>query len=423
MNHRLTRRFLLLFQALPYFVFPGGSQDETITLKETIVYHTEMTDSLSREADEEIIKRFSQNHPGIEVLYSSNTLTEAGKSDAAFKSFPSDLVHLPGGHRVYSLVEAGKVMDISEIWEHQVWYDSYAPSWQDMSSLEGKQYLIPGSWYWWALYYKPSVFERFSLEVPVLWEDFLSLCETLVDQGITPFAIGTKYPWTGAAWFDYFNMRINGPEFHRDLMRGNAAYDDPRVKKVFQEWGSMIDKGYFIDHSASYSWFEVIPSLLEEKTAMCLMGNFILDAIPAENREDVDFFRFPLYNTEKAIGEVVPSEVFLIPAESKHKDGASDLIAHFGSTDIQDYIAGKTGRLSANRLVDSSLYKLQEQKGIQMVNSSDFIFQSYEYETSAEMAQWGMEAFQEIWEHHSESDINRICSSLEKMRQSSDLIH
>src|SRR5262245_62586825 len=44
------------------------------------------------------------------------------------------------------------------------------------------------------------------------------LCDTLSAAGITPITIGTKDVWPAAAWFDYIDMRLNGPEFHISLM-------------------------------------------------------------------------------------------------------------------------------------------------------------------------------------------------------------
>ncbi|MGV2435174.1 MAG UNVERIFIED_CONTAM: hypothetical protein LVT10_10120 [Anaerolineae bacterium] len=46
----------------------------------------------------------------------------------------------------------------------------------------------------------------------------MAACDALNAIGITPITVGTRYRWTAAAWFDYINMRTNGPEFHIDLM-------------------------------------------------------------------------------------------------------------------------------------------------------------------------------------------------------------
>ena len=37
-------------------------------------------------------------------------------------------------------------------------------------------------------------------------------------------------PWVASGWFDYLNLRINGAEFHRDLLAGKHSFDGPEVK-------------------------------------------------------------------------------------------------------------------------------------------------------------------------------------------------
>ncbi len=108
-----------------------------------------------------------------------------------------------------------------------------------MSSVDGKQYFLPNSYYWWAVYYRRSIFERYGLQPPETWNDFRTVCSKLKQNGVSPITIGTKYRWTAAGWFDYLNMRVNGPDFHINLMLGREKYDDPRVKKVFSITGPL----------------------------------------------------------------------------------------------------------------------------------------------------------------------------------------
>ena len=68
---------------------------------------------------------------------------------------------------------------------------------------------------------------------------------------ITPVTIGTKYLWTAAGWFDYMNMRINGYNFHMDLMLVMLSYEDPRLDDVFDKWAELSNAGYYLEDHAS----------------------------------------------------------------------------------------------------------------------------------------------------------------------------
>jgi len=418
------RKSVLLLAALlcalsGFQVFAGGGQEEAAAGKSIIIYNSMHGDPKPREADETVIRMFSEANPEYQVVHSIVAHEDFKQAIRAYltSSTPPDLLTWFAGNRARFFIDKGLILDISDVWEDQGWNETYAKGWQNMSSVEGKKYFLPTSWYWWAVYYRPSVFEKYGLEVPTSWDEFMDVCDTLVANGIKPFTIGTKYRWTAAAWFDYLNMRINGPEFHVNLMLGKEKYDDPRVKKVFTEWGLLIDKGYFIDSPAAYAWAEAIPFMLDESAGMYLMGDFIRDSYPEDQHDDLDFFRFPIYDPSVPVGEDAPTDGYFIPANTANPEGAKALIAYFGSKEVQEYFAETMGRLNTHSEVDMSLFNENQQKGINMINNTDFVAQFYDRDTTPEMANRGMDAFMEIWENHTPADIDRICARLEKDRQ------
>ena len=55
-------------------------------------------------------------------------------------------------------------------------------------------------------------------------------------KGIVPFAFGNDGRWPAMGTFDQLNFRMNGYQFHMDLMAGKESWTDDRVKNVFTEW-------------------------------------------------------------------------------------------------------------------------------------------------------------------------------------------
>lgn len=409
-----------LILGLSLFTGCGGEKTEEAAAKPSVVIYNSMHgDPKPREADMEIVRRFEEENPGAKVVHSIVAHEDFKQAIRAYltASTPPDVLTWFAGNRARYFIDKGLIMDISDVWEEQGWNETYAKGWQAMSSVDGKQYFLPTSWYWWAVYYRPSVFEKFGLEVPKTWDEFTGVCDTLVANGVKPFTIGTKYRWTAAAWFDYFNMRINGPEFHINLMLGKEQYDDPRVKKVFTEWGKFIDKGYFIESPAAYSWSEAIPFMLDESAAMYLMGDFIRDSYPEDQHGDLDFFRFPIYDASVPVGEDAPTDGYFLAAKSANPEMGKKLLAMFGSKESQEYFAETMGRLNTHGEVDINLFNANQQKGIAMINDTDFVAQFYDRDTTPEMADVGMNAFMEFWDNHSSADIDRICAKLEQTRR------
>jgi multiple sugar transport system substrate-binding protein len=83
-------------------------------------------------------------------------------------------------------------------------------------------------------------------------------------------------PWVASAWFDYLDIRINGAQFHRDLLAGKHSFTDPRVREIFTRWRTALP--YFDRQSTAIPFQDATTSLLQGRTAMMLIGTFFADA-------------------------------------------------------------------------------------------------------------------------------------------------
>jgi multiple sugar transport system substrate-binding protein/raffinose/stachyose/melibiose transport system substrate-binding protein len=404
-------------------------EKETVIEKETVVeqqviekgiviYNSYASDPSPRAADEELVRMFEEQNPGIDVVHSTVAHEDFKQAIRAYltASTPPDVMTWFAGNRARFFIDKDLIMDISDVWASEGWNDSYPTGFRAMSSVDDKQYFLPTSWYWWAVYYSKSAFEQYGIQEPETWEEFLQVCETLKDNGVTPLAIGTKYRWTAAAWFDYLNMRVNGPEFHINLMLGKEKYDDPRVEKIFTDyWAPLIENEYFIENPAAYSWSEALQFMSSGDAAMYLMGDFIRDNYPAEQVDDLGFFRFPIIDPSVPIGEDAPTDGFFVAANAQHADAAKVFLGYIGSVEAQQYNADTLGRLPTNMGVDTSGFTASQQQGLALIQGADFVAQFYDRDTTPEMADEGMNGFMQFWDNP--DDIGDILSRLEDVRQ------
>ncbi len=385
--------------------------------KQIVIYNSYMSDPEPRAADAELVKMFMEKYPDIEVVHSTVAHEDFKQAIRAYltASTPPDVMTWFAGNRARFFIDKGLIMDISDVWADQGWNETYPAGFRALSSVDGKQYFLPASWYWWGIYYSKSTFEKYGLQEPTTWDEFLQVCETLKANGVTPLTIGTKYRWTAAAWFDYLNMRVNGPEFHINLMLGKEKYDDPRVKKVFTDyWAPLIENGYFIENPAAYTWSEAIPFMANGEAAMYLMGDFIRDSYPKDKVDDLDFFRFPIIDPNVPVGEDAPTDGWFIAAQAQHPEAAKQLLAFMGSKEAQQYMADTLGRLPTNMEVDTANFTDAQRKGLDLIQSADFVAQFYDRDTTPEMADVGMNGFMEFWDNP--GNIDDILGRLEAKR-------
>lgn len=393
------------------------SEVEVPVDKKVLIYNSYMSDPDPRAADAEAVQMFQDDHPDYEIVHSTVAHEDFKQAIRAYltASTPPDVMTWFAGNRARFFIDNDLIMDISDVWESEGWNESYPKGFQALSTVDGNQYFLPTSWYWWAVYYRPSIFAELNLEPPETWEEFMDVNETLKEKGITPLAIGTKYRWTAAAWFDYLNMRINGPQFHIDLMLCKESYDDPRVAKVFEYWGDLLEKGYFLEDAAAYSWSEALEPFIAGDAAMYLMGDFIRDSLPDEIEADLDFFRFPIIDPSVPVGEDAPTDGFFIAANSQHPEAAKEFLAFLGGVEYQTFFAENLGRLPTNNGVDRTMFTLQQQKGMELIDGADFVAQFYDRDTTPELADEGMNVFMAFWDDP--DSISDLLADLEAARQ------
>jgi ABC-type glycerol-3-phosphate transport system substrate-binding protein len=386
--------------------------------KNLVIYNSYMSDPGPREADAGQVAMFEEMYPNIDVVHSTIAHEDFKQAIRAYltASTPPDVMTWFAGNRARFFIDKDLIMDVSDVWESEGWNESYPAGFRAMSTVDGKQYFVPASWYWWAIYYRKDIFDQYGLEPPETWEEFLEVCETLKENGVAPITIGTKYRWTAAAWFDYLNMRVNGPEFHIDLMLGKEKYDDPRVETVFTDyWAPLVESGYFIDEPAAYTWQEALQFLIDGDAAMYLMGDFLRDSYPDEEEAKLDFFRFPIIDPSVPVGEDAPTDGYFIAANAQHVEEAKTLLAYLGSVKAQQYFADELGRLPTNMEVDTSGFTPMQQKGLELIQGADFVAQFYDRDTTPEMADEGMNGFMEFWDNP--GNIGDILARLETVRQ------
>jgi multiple sugar transport system substrate-binding protein/raffinose/stachyose/melibiose transport system substrate-binding protein len=382
-----------------------------------ITYNSYNGDPLPRAFDEKVVNMWNEANPLMPVqqsIIAHEDFKQAIRAYLVADPAP-DVLTWFAGNRARFFIDKGLIADISDVFADNGFNDTYAPGFQALASVDGKQYFLPTAYYWWAVYYRPSLFEKAGItKAPETWDEFLGACDALNAVGITPITIGTKYPWTTAAWFDYLDMRVNGPEFHINLMLLKESYTDERVKKVFEYWKQLLDHKCFIEDPAAYAWQDAIPFMTDGKAAMYLMGQFIKDSYPDEMENDLDFFRFPIIDPNVPVGEDAPTDGFFMAAAARNLDGGKQFLAFLGSKEVQQMGFDELGRLPTRTDVDISAAAPDTQKGIALIQDADYVAQFYDRDTTPAMAEVGMEGFTRFWDDP--SSIDQILADLEAER-------
>jgi multiple sugar transport system substrate-binding protein/raffinose/stachyose/melibiose transport system substrate-binding protein len=313
-------------------------------------------------------------------------------------------------------VEAGQVADISDLWEANGWYELFPQSVIDMASVDDKQYFVPTMAQWHPIFFRADIFERHDLTPPESWDELLGVCDTLSSAGQVPFTVSIA-GWSppAARWFTYLNLRVNGPEFHAELMRGRESYQDDRVRAVFAHWQILFDHNCFAHDAVHTGYGTAAAAWQDGDAAMYLLGEWLSESWPEGFDDNTDFFAFPIIDPEVPNGEIGHHYGAFMHADAPNPDLARRLLTHLGSLEAQQSFVDSVGRISMHSDVDISALGPMYTRGQAMLANAGFLTSLYELGTHEAMASIGLSGFVDFW--HNPGNIETYLATMEARRE------
>jgi len=398
---------LALFIAVASLAWPA--------LAGTLVVNANTADPAPRAAWEELAARFQAENPDVELrlnIYDGESYKKSIRN--WLTSAPPDVVYWNAGYRMRQFVTPGLLEDVSDLYTPAV-KASIHPSALDLVSVAGRQYGVPYTYYPIGFFYRRDLLQSADMgEMPRDWDGLVAACLKLKAKGIEPFAIGTRDLWPAAAWFDYIDLRLNGLQFHLDLMRGAIPYTDPRVARVFEYWRVLVTAGCFSRNHSSSSWQESQALIYTGKAAMMLIGNFIVPNFPADVRDRMEFAPFPAIRPEAGRFEEAPVNTLHIPARARNKDDARRFLAYVLRPDVQEALNKATLQIPVNLRAAVAPDRFLAQ-GRDLLAKSDGLSQYFDRDTSEDLASIAMKGFQEFMMYPDRVDA--VLATIERARQ------
>lgn len=216
--------------------------------------------------------------------------------------------------------------------------DKFVPGTTDAYAVGGKTYGLPIELNISPIYYNKAIFEKYNLQVPQTYDQFLQVVKTLSENGVAPIALGNKDRWTGSLWYMYLADRLGGPETLKKAIDRSGSFEDPALIQAAAEIQKLVDMNAFNKGFNGLSNDEGKSEFMNEKAAMYLMGtweipNFTTNPdVPQEFKDKVGFFKFPTVEGGKGdINSWVggPGVGLFVAENSKVKDEAKKFVEYF----------------------------------------------------------------------------------------------
>jgi ABC-type glycerol-3-phosphate transport system substrate-binding protein len=381
---------------------------------------------ISSQAEELLVRQFQESHPQIQFERGSQN----GSVELALNETPPpDLLNMDAGRSLTELARSGLVADLTELWLESGLTEAVSPQLQALTAYQDRQYYVPVGFGWKAIYYNKAIFDQYGLTPPQTWEEFLAICETLLANGEIPLSISGSEAWAIFGWFEYLNLRINGPEFHRNLLAGEERYDDPRVRRVMEMWQSLFTNGYFIAQPNTVGALTSVTAIIRgdkgmlgnQRAVMVLADTYTYGELPAPFQAEVDFFRFPVIDPSVPVAEVVDLFGYIVPMGAEQLPATLSFLDYVGSAEAQGVMSQaamfQSAQYAPARMdVAEERLSTTQRKALALVNEADETVLSFFYATPREM--FGQVYYRFISFVNEPTEIDEFMLKFEEVRQS-----
>lgn len=309
---------------------------------------------------------------------------------------PPDMFSYWAGAKVQALVDNDQLAPIDTAWDKAELDSVFPATVSEACTYNGKKYALPVTQHYVAFFYNVQVFNRLGLNPPRTWDQFIAVCDTLKEAGVTPIALGSRERWPAQFWFDYLLLRTAGPKYRARLMHGRASYEDPQVNKTMALWESMLKAGYFNPNANLLDWSEAAKQVYSGKAAMTLMGTWAIGLFEGQlgwkQQTDFDFFPFPVLSEGIQDTALGPIDV-IVAARDGHPDEVKNAITYFSDPGPQMNMSKGSGALAPSLAIPPSFYSPMQGRILEIVRRADFWAFNYDLATPPAVAEAGLDAF------------------------------
>jgi multiple sugar transport system substrate-binding protein len=279
------------------------------------------------------------------------------------------------GYRMKFYAAKGLAAPLDEVWSKigSNFPDSIA---QASTAADGKKYLVPWVTYPWGIFYRKSVFTEKGYQVPTTWDEFTALAAQMQKDKLVPIAFADSDGWPAMGTFDYLNMRLNGYQFHVDLMGHKESWDSPKIKAVFDSWKQILP--YHQSGALGRKWEEAAQAIGTKKAGMYVIGSDQIGAeLSGEALADLDFFAFPQLDPANGQGAVeAPIDGFMMAKNGAGNAAATSLLEYLGTGAAQmTYLGSNHADVATAKDADTSSYTALQKKATQFIAEAKDISQ------------------------------------------------
>ncbi len=308
-----------------------------------------------------LIDKFEEMYPNVTVNNATVTGGSGVNARAVLKTRmlggdPPDTFQVHAGQELIGTwVVADRMEDLTFLYDEEGWWDKFPQGLLDLLSTDDGIWSVPVNIHRSnVMWYIPANLEQWGVEAPATWDDFLAICPTLQEAGVTPLVIGEN--WTVNHLWESVALSELGVDGWNALWAGEKHWTDDDVVAMWEKFGQILECSNINEDAATLSWQQATDKVVNGEAAFNVMGDwaagYMVTTLGLEPGEGFGWQPSP--GTQGVF--MMLSDSFGLPKGAKNRDATIAWLKLLGSREGQDIFNPLKGSIAARLDSDLSLY-------------------------------------------------------------------
>ena len=321
------------------------------------------------------IAEYETDHPDIDIVVESaqnDAYKEKIKVVVAGEDAP-DIFFSWCGEFSECFLREDLIMDLTPYLEEDAeWKDSLMESQLINYTKDDVTYGIPFRLDAKVFFYNTEIFDKYGLEAPETWDEFLNVCQTLKDEGVVPIAYGNQEKWPAAHYIGTLNQLLVSNEVRAvDYEPTTGAFTDPGYEEALNYYQELVP--YFND-SANGITADMSRSTFSAGGAAIYYAELIEIPYITDSNAELKYgmFNFPLVEGagDPTILTGAP-EGFVVSANTEYPDECVEFLKWFLGPEVGKEQAQEIGWFNASKGVTEGVTDEKLIDGYNIITSAE----------------------------------------------------
>jgi glucose/mannose transport system substrate-binding protein len=338
----------------------AGSAPAKEAEKDQVEVFSWWTGQGEQEGLDAMIADFKSKNPGIEFINAAvsggaGTNAKAILANRLQAGNPPDSYQRHAGLELADDIKAGKLEDLTKLYEAQGWKDKMPKGLLEAITIDGKIYSVPVNIHRANLiWFVPKTLKDLGLSgPPKTWKEFLTQAKTIKAKGKTALAVGPA--WTQKHLFETVLLGELGTDKYVGLWNGKTDWKSAEVTAALDTFKQVLAASDIKTSAAD--WQPAADRVTDGTAVYDVMGDW-QDGYWGRAKKLAYKTDYDVAPTPGSTGVYdFLSDSFTLPVGAKHRAAAEKWLIECGSVEGQDLFNPQKGSIPARIDADKSKYK------------------------------------------------------------------